>query len=95
MNKFTPVTMEEMVKVATPAIEKKKQEMLTALRNATPVDTGEARAGWHIEGDKIVNNVEHINELNDGSSRQAPPFFIEKALLSVEGVSANGTIVKE
>lgn len=78
-------------------IKSKKEEILPkvveALRDATPVDTGEARDGWHVENDKIVNNVEHISMLNEGSSKQAPSHFVEKTIISTTGIRPNGSIV--
>jgi len=75
-------------------VTKIKQNLVEALRRATPVDTGEARDGWRVEGDKIVNDVPHIKQLNEGSSQQAPARFVEQTLLSQRGVSPRGTIVK-
>ena len=90
----------------TAEILKKSQETVTtarrsivnkavdALKNKTPVDTGEARDGWHIdERGNIANNVEHIAALNDGHSNQAPTHFIESTVLSLENVRPNGIIV--
>lgn len=73
--------------------KKLMEKYVQQLKDATPVDTGEARDGWKIEGDKIVNNVDHIVRLNEGSSRQAPSRFIEKTLLRNTGVSPNGVVV--
>ena len=64
------------------------------LKEATPVDTGEARDGWHREGDNIVNNVPHIEQLNEGHSPQAPAHFVEAAVLNDSSVHPNGTIVR-
>ena len=59
--------------------------MTQALKDATPVDTGRARDGWHAEyiGDvyNIRNPVEYIDKLNEGSSKQAPAHFIENTVL--------------
>ncbi len=68
--------------------------MVEALKEATPIDTGAARDGWRVEGDRIVNDVEYIDELNAGSSTQAPTHFVERTVLSHPGVKANGTIVR-
>jgi len=76
-------------------IENKKLEILTALAEATPVDTGEARAGWKQEGDVISNEVPHIAVLNQGTSRQAPAYFIESTVLSIPGVKPAGQIVRQ
>ena len=80
------------------AVEAKKKakmsQMVEALKDATPVATGHARDGWHVSGDSIVNEVDYIDDLNDGSSQQAPAFFIEQTLLAQEGVSPSGTIVR-
>lgn len=64
------------------------------LADATPVDTGRASAGWHHNGKQIMNDVEYVNRLNEGSSEQAPSFFVEQTVLSHKGVSSSGTIVR-
>jgi len=69
-----------------------RKQALDAVRAQTPVDTGEARDGWRLEGQSLVNDVEHIASLNAGNSRQAPSRFIEKTLLA-EGFEPNGVIV--
>ena len=80
-------------RVVQQSLSKRKKEMLAALKAATPIDTGEAREGWHIEGNSLVNRVDHIERLNEGSSKQAPARFIELTLLQQPGVVPNGTIV--
>ena len=50
----------------------------------TPIDTGQARAGWEVEektnGNVWVENmVEYVQYLEDGHSRQAPNGFIQQA----------------
>jgi hypothetical protein len=72
----------------------KTNEILKRLKESTPVDTGKARDGWHVNGDTIVNNVDYIDDLNRGSSVQAPAYFIESAVLSVKDVSPNGVILQ-
>lgn len=68
-------------------------EAMEAVRNikiAMPVDTGRARASWgspeaegifYYEDDGMTNvqgtNVVYVDELNQGSSRQAPAGFID------------------
>ena len=74
--------------------QKKINSVIKALKIATPKDTGEAEKGWHQEGDKIVNPVEHIEFLNDGTSQQAPSHFIESTLLAQPGIRPSGTIVR-
>lgn len=57
----------------------------TELQNKTPVDTGLARSSWEIKEENqnynIENNVEYIQYLNEGSSKQAPAYFIESTAL--------------
>ena len=79
------------------ASEKAKlmQKYVVQLKEATPVDTGEARDGWAIKQGKIVNEVPHIDMLNHGHSDQAPSFFIEATLLSNPEVKPGGLIVTE
>jgi hypothetical protein len=67
---------------------------VVALKNATPVDTGNARDNWKIESNKIINEVEYIEHLNAGSSLQAPAYFVEKTLLAQQGIRPSGTIVR-
>lgn len=73
---------------------KRAQQLVKALADNTPVDTGEAQQGWRYTGTAIVNEVDHIENLNDGSSKQAPAHFVERTLLSFQDVAPNGTIVR-
>lgn len=70
-------------------------DLIHDLKAETPVDTGEARDGWHREGRNIVNNVDHIDVLNSGSSEQAPSHFIEQTILKNADVIPNGIIVTQ
>ena len=70
------------------------KKLVDKLAEATPVDTGEAQRGWRLEGNKIVNDVEHIGILNEGHSQQAPVRFIEKTILESPGIKPNGVIVR-
>lgn len=68
------------------------------LQAATPVDTGEAKASWSIDfisDDEAIlsNSADHIENLNNGSSKQAPELFIEKAALRYGDV--RGLIVEK
>lgn len=73
-------------------------KMVDALKDATPVDTGEARDGWHVVDDgktvSVQNKVDHIETLNEGHSEQAGTHFIEQTALSISGVIPNGVIVQ-
>ena len=72
-------------RAAAPKVRTRSTEMIQALKDETPVDTGEARAGWRTvttsKGFKVINDVEHIVDLNEGSSQQAPSNFIEYTLM--------------
>jgi hypothetical protein len=68
------------------------------LRIVTPVKTGKARSGWVNEKYSarmafragvgvIKNDVEYIEYLNQGSSKQAPRYFIEKVLSTIGVIS--------
>jgi hypothetical protein len=74
--------------------EKKIQKLLSELKQATPVDTGKARDGWYFTGSSIRNDIEYIDELNQGTSKQAPAYFIEKTVLAQTGIKPLGVIVK-
>lgn len=60
------------------------------LRKVTPVDTGYARSRWRsrryllVPGGEITNDADYIVRLNQGSSKQAPKFFIEQALTAAK-----------
>jgi hypothetical protein len=71
------------------------RQLVTNLKNATPVDTGKARDGWRAERGKIINDVEYITELNDGHSEQAPARFIEAVIIRDPRVKPAGIIVRE
>ncbi len=83
----------EILKKAKQKEAQEVDKLINALKDATPVDTGKARDGWQLEDGKIVNHVEHIDELNAGSSKQAPTHFIERTLLAFSEVKPNGVIV--
>ena len=59
--------------------------LTTALKEATPIDTGLARASWRInllkDNVEIINDVPYIEYLNNGSSKQAPAYFVEATAL--------------
>lgn len=74
-------------------LQNKGKDLVVLLKEATPVDTGEAKNGWIYQNKSIKNEVEHIKYLNEGSSIQAPAYFIEKTILSQQGVYPSGTIV--
>jgi hypothetical protein len=75
-------------------IKARKAQLSRELAGVTPVDTGEARDGWEATHRGIQNPVEHIGKLNEGSSKQAPAFFIERTLLSHRDVHPSGIIVR-
>ena len=59
--------------------------MLAMLKIATPKDTGFATSRWVISGMfpefRVTNDASYIEYLNQGSSKQAPSFFIESIAL--------------
>lgn len=59
--------------------------LVADLRDTTPVDTGLARDSWKTETVgktiRISNDVEYLKYLNEGSSKQAPAHFVEKAAI--------------
>lgn len=71
-------------------------KLVDDLKRETPVDTGKARDGWRIDANgNIVNDVDYIDRLNEGTSKQAPKYFIEQTILSHTGVKPSGTIVRK
>lgn len=75
------------------AQQKVLEKIVKRLAEATPVDTGVAAAGWRIQDNKIVNDVDYISDLNAGSSQQAPAYFVERIILSTPEATVNGSIV--
>lgn len=61
-------------------IDKKSKNFVSAVMDdvkrvaadETPVDTGHARRGWRRKSKEVLNNVEYIEYLEDGHSKQAP-----------------------
>lgn len=74
-------------------LKRKLVQLKDKLAAATPVDTGEAANGWRVEGNKLINDVPHIAQLNHGTSDQAPSYFVEATLLSDANVKPAGLIV--
>ena len=64
---------------------KASSNLLSSLIAATPIDTGFARESWSLsktlEGHKLRNSAEYIKFLNEGTSLQAPRYFIEATAL--------------
>jgi hypothetical protein len=68
------------------------------IKELTPVDTGQAQAGWLIEAEPggsylISNNIEYISCLENGSSHQAPHGMVRvvmaEAQLQVEQAASD------
>ncbi len=49
------------------------------VREMTPVRTGRLRDGWQKEGLDVTNDVEYLSYVNDGTTRQLPQRFVERA----------------
>ena len=79
-------------------------DLLRSLRESTPIQTGFARSRWRVSrtnpelgmesGITITNDAEYIDDLNMGSSQQAPARFIEQAVLR-QGCEPVGPIVDD
>jgi len=69
------------------------RSLVNDLKRATPVNTGEASNGWRLGSDSIYNNVEYIEDLNKGSSKQAGPRFIERTVLATGKILPIGKMV--
>jgi hypothetical protein len=82
--------MDEQINSAKDLIVKK---LIKDLKEETPVDSGAARDGWKYNGNSIINKVPYIDDLNRGTSKQAPSYFIEQTLLKSLAVRPNGVIV--
>ena len=74
-------------------LQKLKDKLVEQLKETTPVDTGNARNNWKVTKSGIENETEYLEYLNQGSSKQAPEYFIEKTLLSNRFLKPNGIIV--
>lgn len=65
--------------------ESQTAKLVTELKDNTPIDTGLARKSWSYSKKEksflITNDTEYIQYLNEGSSKQAPAFFIESIAL--------------
>lgn len=57
-------------------IDRVAKDTLVVAKSNTPIDKGQARRGWRLEGagygKRIVNRVSHIVPLENGHSKQAP-----------------------
>lgn len=84
--------LEEFKTLSSKEVAEKRKSLLQKLKDATPVKTGKARDGWKIEGENIVNEVDYISTLNQGTSKQAPAHFIEKTVLADPDFKIVGSI---
>jgi HK97 gp10 family phage protein len=72
--------------------------LINDLIEKTPVDTGYAKSRWKLnqisqDEVRITNDAEYIEYLNNGSSDQAPEYFIETTAL--EYGTPKGIIVEK
>ena len=80
----------EAEKIADDDVNARIDFATNLLREITPVDTGFARSRWRNRkyffspGGEITNDADYITRLNQGSSSQAPAFFIEQALMAAK-----------
>ena len=84
---------EEIVAVGNLEIAALVEYGTQQLRVVTPVRTGNARRGWQRDiqrsfnnsfiGATIYNRVGYIDKLNQGTSQQAPTYFIEQTLSKI------------
>ncbi|MXO94293.1 hypothetical protein GRI62_11870 [Erythrobacter arachoides] len=80
--------LEENEQLAKDEALKTAHNIVKELKKEPPVGTprknGIARNGWDVDenGDApvIFNNVEYINALNNGHSKQSPAGFVEAAI---------------
>jgi hypothetical protein len=89
----------EVNNLANINIHKRIDYATNQLAIVTPVDTGEARRGWKNEkitfsknsalSGIIKNDVDYIEQLNKGSSKQAPKYFIEQVLSTIGILTPN------
>jgi len=84
----------ELAKEVQKIKQTKMDILVKALKDATPVDTGRARDGWYHDKTLIRNDVNYVEELNQGTSKQAPVHFIERTLLSEPDIKSVGVVVK-
>lgn len=89
---------EEVKRLANKEIHSRVDFATDTLRLVTPVDTGKARSGWYNKKYKdyngnleasIINEVDYIDVLNKGHSKQAPKYFIEQVLIKIGILTPN------
>jgi len=61
-------------------VEEFKSKLVGELKRNTPVDTGKARNGWTKTKIGVENHVDYISHLNNGTSKQAPRYFVQQAI---------------
>lgn len=86
----------EASRIANHELEKRVEHATEALASVTPVRTGYARSRWDYDmkrhGDEVYgeisNDAHYIGKLNQGTSQQAPAYFIEQVLMTVGELSS-------
>lgn len=64
------------------------EELFDEIVRRTPVDTGRAKEGWELYKDprgniQIINDVDYIIYLEEGSSNQAPSGMVRTSIAKV------------
>lgn len=47
------------------------EQLLSNVKDETPVKTGKLKSGWRVDGDTLTNDTEYAEFVNDGTSRQS------------------------
>ena len=89
---------DEVRKIENRTIVERTQFATESLKRVTPRKTGYAASRWKydLEIDQngviigtIDNDAPYIQYLNQGSSRQAPAYFIERTLIAIGEIDAS------
>jgi hypothetical protein len=77
-------------------LPKVADELLTRVKDRTPVKTGTARDGWEVTdltttGFKIKNDVEYIGYLEDGTPKMRPVKMLATTLMEIDDIIAKET----
>lgn len=62
------------------------EELKTRLQQKTPIKTGEAQAGWKIEGNQVINDVEYIGYLETGTIHHRPIGMVATTVKEIDTI---------
>lgn len=84
------ISVDSIISSIVDSFERQQEDILVTIfdevKHKTPVSTGKARAGWELDRNKIVNNVDYIGQLETGTLHTRPIGMVATTLNDIDTI---------